>query len=222
MLKTTKIKKKASTQAITTHQEEFWTGNFGNAYTSRNTGDRWIANNVALFARILQRTGEIRSAIEFGANRGLNLQALRILIPNIDLEGLEINERAAGILQKKMGIKVHCKSIFKFKPKRRFELSLIKGVLIHISPDRLQGAYRVLYESSSRFICLAEYYNPTPVTIPYRGHNEVLFKRDFAGEMMEKFSDLRLIDYGFVYHRDPNFPQDDLTWFLLEKIKKGS
>ena len=24
-------------------------------------------------------------------------------------------------------------------------------------------------------------------------------------------------DYGFVYRNDPLFPQDDLTWFLLEK-----
>jgi hypothetical protein len=28
---------------------------------------------------------------------------------------------------------------------------------------------------------------------------------------------LRLVDYGFVYRRDPAHPQDDLTWFLLEK-----
>jgi spore coat polysaccharide biosynthesis protein SpsF len=26
-----------------------------------------------------------------------------------------------------------------------------------------------------------------------------------------------LVDYGFAYHRDPAFPQDDITWFLLEK-----
>jgi len=44
-----------------------------------------------------------------------------------------------------------------------------------------------------------------------------LFKRDFAGEMLERFADLKLLDYGFVYRRDPNFPQDDITWFLLEK-----
>jgi spore coat polysaccharide biosynthesis protein SpsF len=44
-----------------------------------------------------------------------------------------------------------------------------------------------------------------------------LFKRDFAGEMLEQFADLRLIDYGFAYRRDPAFPQDDITWFLMEK-----
>ena len=28
---------------------------------------------------------------------------------------------------------------------------------------------------------------------------------------------LKLIDYGFIYHRDNSFPKDDITWFLLEK-----
>ena len=44
-----------------------------------------------------------------------------------------------------------------------------------------------------------------------------LFKRDFAGELLDAFPSLDLVDYGFVYHRDPNFPQDDMNWFLLEK-----
>ena len=45
----------------------------------------------------------------------------------------------------------------------------------------------------------------------------VLYKRDFAGEMMMKYSDLLLLDYGFVYHRDNHFKGDDFTWFLMEK-----
>ena len=54
--------------------------------------------------------------------------------------------------------------------------------------------------------------------LPYRGHAGKLFKRDFAGELLERYADLSLVDYGFVYRRDPNFRQDDLTWFLLEKL----
>ena len=64
---------------------------------------------------------------------------------------------------------------------------------------------------------VAEYYNPSPVELPYRGHEGKLFKRDFAGELMDRHSTLTLVDYGFAYHRDNCFPQDDLTWFLLEK-----
>ena len=97
------------------------------------------------------------------------------------------------------------------------DLVLIKGVLIHIHPNELQNVYKLLYKASRKYICIAEYYNPSPVEVKYRGHEGKLFKRDFAGEIMEQFSDLELIDYGFVYHRDSNFPQDDTTWFLLEK-----
>jgi len=75
----------------------------------------------------------------------------------------------------------------------------------------------VAHRACNRYICLAEYYNPTPMEVPYRGHSGRLYKRDFAGEMLERFPDLSLVDYGFVYHRDPNFPLDDITWFLLEK-----
>ena len=54
------------------------------------------------------------------------------------------------------------------------------------------------------------------VTVNYRGNSDRLFKRDFAGELMDRYP-LRLIAYGFSYHRDNYFPQDDSTWFLLEK-----
>jgi spore coat polysaccharide biosynthesis protein SpsF len=53
--------------------------------------------------------------------------------------------------------------------------------------------------------------------INYRGNTGKLFKRDFAGEIMEKYKDLELVDYGFIYHRDNIFAGDDFTWFLLEK-----
>jgi spore coat polysaccharide biosynthesis protein SpsF len=44
------------------------------------------------------------------------------------------------------------------------------------------------------------------------------YQRDFAGEMMDSFKpNLRLLDYGFVYHRDAVLPCDDLNWFLMEK-----
>jgi spore coat polysaccharide biosynthesis protein SpsF len=33
---------------------------------------------------------------------------------------------------------------------------------------------------------------------------------------MDRYPDLKLIDYGFHYHRD-RYPQDDITYFLLKK-----
>ena len=79
------------------------------------------------------------------------------------------------------------------------------------------GENEALYRASDRYIIIAEYYNPSPVEVVYRGHSGRLFKRDFAGEMIDKFPKLRVLDYGFVWRRDPVFPQDDTNWFVLEK-----
>ena len=63
-----------------------------------------------------------------------------------------------------------------------------------------------------------EYHNPTPVKIKYRGHANKLFKRDFAGEMLNIYKDLNILDYGFIYSKDPSLKNcDDLNWFLLKK-----
>ena len=200
-----------------TEQEKFWAGTFGDEYIGRNQGKEVAAANLAFFSRILERTQSVRSAIEFGANIGLNLEALRALIPNIELSAIEINQKAVEELGKLGGIKIYPQSILDFQPDSPRDLVLIKGVLIHIDPTRLGQVYDLLYRASNRYICIAEYYNPSPVEVPYRGNREKLFKRDFAGEMLDRFPILRLVDYAFAYHRDVNFPQDDLTWFLLEK-----
>lgn len=34
---------------------------------------------------------------------------------------------------------------------------------------------------------------------------------------MLRYPDLELIDYEFIYRHDPKFPDDDITWFLMEK-----
>ncbi|CAN5233572.1 hypothetical protein BH11PSE11_BH11PSE11_16590 [soil metagenome] len=208
------------TNAFKTEQEQFWAGQFGDEYSDRNQGVGVLAGNLALFHKILCHTQSIGSAIEFGANIGLNLEALRVLIPGIELSAIEINRTAVESLEKLGGIRIYPQSILEFQPDAPRDLSLIKGVLIHINPDSLPQVYDRLYQSSKRYICVAEYYNPSPVEVLYRGNQGKLFKRDFAGEMLDRFADLRLLDYGFVYHRDNHFPQDDLTWFLMEKAPK--
>jgi spore coat polysaccharide biosynthesis protein SpsF len=148
----------------------------------------------------------------------MNLKALKLLYPTIKLKGAEINPAAAARLAELIGAQnVFEGSIFDYPLTDKVDLVLIKTVLIHVNPDRLGAVYEKLYQASSRYILLCEYYNTTPVAISYRGHKDRLFKRDFAGEMLEKYSDLALIDYGFFYHRVPPFMHDDITWFLMEK-----
>lgn len=201
-----------------TEQEQFWAGEFGTEYIDRNKGDALLASNLNFFTHALRSADKFASCIEFGANIGMNLKALQLLHPGLKLQGIEINADAAKELGQVVGKEnVFCESIFNWQPQQSCELSLIKGVLIHINPDKLKDVYQALYQASSRYILVCEYYNPAPVTINYRGHENRLFKRDFAGEMMEIYPALKLIDYGFSYRRDPVFPQDDITWFLLEK-----
>ena len=204
--------------AFKTEQEAFWAGGFGKDYIARNEGTELLASNLNFFSRALQFAGQISSCIEFGANIGMNLRALRLLYPQMLLRGIEINPEAARILAEFIGREnVYEGSIFDWSSEEPADLVLVKGVLIHINPEMLSATYRKLYEASRRWVLLCEYYNPSPMTIPYRGHSDRLFKRDFAGEMLGLFPDLRLVDYGFVYRRDPVFPQDDITWFLMEK-----
>ena len=207
-----------STKSFRTEQENFWAGEFGNNYILRNTGEQRVAGNIALFSKIFANTPSVRSVLEFGSNVGLNLRAIRALLPDLQrLSALEINDRAVEELRTIEDLEVHHTSILEFSPQATWDFVFTKGVLIHINPDELPGVYDKMYAASNRYLCVAEYYNPVPAEIPYRGHVGYLFKRDFAGEILDRFPDLRLISYGFAYHRDPMFPQDDLTWFLLEK-----
>lgn len=200
-----------------TEQEEFWSGKFGEEYINRNRSPEYLASNTALFSKIISKTQNLGSVLEFGANIGMNLEALKTLLPSVSLSAIEINKTSATELHKLGYVEVFNTSILEFEAEKKWDMSLIKGVLIHINPEWLNQVYDRLYQSSHRYICLCEYYNPTPVQIPYRGHENKLFKRDFAGELLDRFPDLTLVDYGFVYRRDNNFKQDDATWFLLEK-----
>ena len=204
-----------------TEQEEFWAGKFGDNYISRNSGQELLASNLNFFSGILKRVSDISSCIEFGANIGMNLKALSLLFPRITLNAIEINAAAAKKLKENLPqTEIYEKSIINFIPPKKADLVLIKGVLIHINPSYLNKVYENLYKSSGRYILLCEYYNRTPTEVDYRGFKDKLFKRDFCGELMDQFVDLQLVDYGFAYHRDKNFPQDDISWFLLEKIAK--
>jgi pseudaminic acid biosynthesis-associated methylase len=200
-------------------QEEFWAGDFGNEYIGRNVGAEIIAANTSLFTKILDNTNRINSVIEFGANVGLNLCALKHLLPNANFSGIEINKNAVIELNKLGFVDVVHDSILEYQISKQHDLVFTKTVLIHIAPNFLPEIYDKLYASSIRYICIAEYYNQDPIEVTYRGHTGKLFKRDFAGDMLKRFPDLKLVNYGFAYQNDPAFPLDDITWFLLEKSR---
>lgn len=200
-----------------TEQERFWAGEFGNDYTNRNSQDLLLRSKLIRLQRILSRTNSVNSIVELGCNRGLNLQALKILNDAFKLEGYEINASAAQEA-KALGIAdIFCGTITQETANNnKFDLAFTSGVLIHIHPDKLNDVYKNLIKLSRRYILIIEYYNPTPTEVTYRGYGERLFKRDFAGELIDTYN-CALIDYGFSYHREELLMNDDSSWFLLEK-----
>lgn len=211
-------KKNAASKPYRTEQENFWAGEFGDDYIARNRSEQLHAANLALFSTVLRRAPGISSLIELGANIGMNMKALRVLLPDASCCGVEINAKAVKQLGRIAGVEAIHGSLFNVKTKPR-DLAFTKGVLIHLNPDLLPKAYDQLAHHGRRYVAIIEYYNPSPVEVSYRGHSGRLFKRDFAGEFMTRHRSYRLLDYGFAYRRDPVFPQDDLTWFVMENTK---
>lgn len=205
-----------------TEQEQFWAGKFGDEYVKRNCEYPIVSGNISFFSDIFRRgisDKDAKSVIEFGSNIGLNLMAIHTIKPEMKLGAIEINSEAVRLLQDNLhdNVKIYQNSILECEIEEKWDIALIKGVLIHINPQELDIVYDKLYQCTNKYIIIAEYYNPTPTVVDYRGEKNKLFKRDFAGEMLDKYSDLELVDYGFVYHRDNMFPMDDVTWFLLKK-----
>lgn len=197
--------------------ESFWKEEFGDEYHERqkNKAKGNVQANMAFFSKILSKTIDVTRIIEFGAGTGQNIDAITRLNDKISTIAVEVNEEAAQQIPNGF---VFRQSIFDFRPpiENQADLVFTKGLLIHLNPEDLRKAYNIIYRSTRRYILIAEYYNPTSVEVNYRGHDGKLWKRDFAGDMLDLYPGLELIDYGFVYHKD-QFPQDDLTWFLMEK-----
>lgn len=199
-----------------TDQEEFWAGDFGTQYVHRNNSDKLLHHKVAMWSRMLRCANNVSSVRELGCNVGLNLLALNRLRPDLELGGIEINKNAAKAAVDLGIATIYNDTILKEINQLKVDLTFTIGVLIHINPDYLDAVYKNLVAGSNRYVLIAEYYNPFPTESEYRGHSGRLFKRDFAGDLMDNYG-LNLIDYGFVYRRDNFSPQDDITWFLLEK-----
>lgn len=200
-----------------TIQEEFWAGQFGNDYAERNVGSKLLAGKLGIWSKLLKSAHGVSSICEFGCNIGLNLSAINMLNPSMKLQGFDINSSAVEKAHQAGFDKVRQQSIIeKISLQKNVDMTFTSGVLIHIAPDMLSKVYENLVRNSSKYIVIVEYYNPHPVEVQYRGHSERLFKRDFAGELIDQFQ-LKLVDYGFSYHRDNICPSDDNTWFLLEK-----
>lgn len=196
-------------------QEEYWKAN--TEYHKRSPGDE--ASNYEFFRKAL-KCADLRwncSILEFGCGTGANLRALKGCFSSPVLTGIEINPEAAKVASQ--DAIVYVGSIFDPLPieleQTEQDLVITKGLLIHVAPADLPNAYRALVDTTSRYLLICEYFSPQPRMINYRGEDDRLWARDFAGELIDRHN-LKLVDYGFVSKRDQH-PQDDINWWLLSK-----
>jgi len=202
------------------NQVSFWRGEFGDGYAARNSADpKTLEQRQAMWRQILAPMAPPpRSILEVGANIGLNLKALSALTP-ADLHAVEPNEKARRVLAESGALPaahVHDATAAALPLQDdAVDFVFTSGVLIHIAPDDLLASCREMFRVSSKYVACAEYFNPTPIEIEYRGHRRVLFKRDFGGFWLDNFPELALVDYGFLWKRATGL--DDLTWWLFCK-----
>ena len=166
------------TNLAKTEQEIFWTGTFGDEYIKRNLGQESSEGRnykyINQFAKIfLNNRIEINSSIEVGANIGINLDSLKILFPKCKTFGIEINEKAHSILKTKHN--AFLGSIYEFEEDEQYELSFSRTVLIHQNEKYLKRFYEKLFNLSSKYILIDEYFSPYPVKVNYRNHDNKLF-----------------------------------------------
>lgn len=187
-----------------------WQGEFGDEYTDRNHVDPQTL--VPAFMEMLCGL-DVVSVLEVGCNRGHNLQAIRAVLPRARLAGVDPNQYALNVAAP--GVELgHANAFHLPYQDGEFDLVFTCGVLIHVAAKDLSRAIKEMYRVSDRYLLVIEYHAPEETPVRYRGHDELLWKRDFGREFMDLYPDLGLVWAGFL-PRDRGF--DDCHWWLFEK-----
>ena len=99
-------------------------------------------------------------------------------------------------------------------PDYSVDLVVTGDLLIHIPDGTLQQLMSELVRVSARWVLSGEYHADEPTEITYRGHEHVLFKRDYGALYQEWFPHLRLAEDRFLT-KDEGF--DRVTYQVFEK-----
>lgn len=206
--------------ASMSEQLERWRGDFGDEYIGRNTASPGaVADAAVALATVLGRVQPApRSILEVGANIGINLRALRFLT-TADLWAVEPNSRARqslvddGVVVSDHALDGHLGQLP--LPDSSVDIAFTRGVLIHVPDSQLDRAYDELYRVSGRYVLSMEYFSQRPEQVTYRGHDDMLFKRDYGSIWIDRFPALQYVANGFFWRRTTGL--DDLNWWLFKK-----
>lgn len=208
-----------------TAQIKIWQGEFGRAYTDRNTlspeqlDKLWLGNygisRSEINREFLAEVPKDARILEVGCNVGNQLLALKELGFR-DLTGVEIQSYAIEVAKKRItGLFIKQASAMDLPFEScTFDLVFTSGVLIHVAPEDLKQAISEIHRCTRQYIWGAEYFSAEPASVTYRGRESLLWKMDYAQLYLSSFADLRLMrEQRLCYLQNENVD----TVFLLGK-----
>jgi len=201
---------------------DVWKSSFGDEYTKRNTPTPNVVRAcTAAWHRIAQgfKGDPPRSALEVGANVGVNLGILASLFPSIRLHAVEPNDLARRTLIREQSLPreqvFDCYAHEIPLPDESIELVFTVAVLMHVPPAWLEASVKEIYRVASKYVLAVEYFSAGPKSVEYRGQMDLLYTNDYGALYLKHFPDLKVLDYGFFWK--PVTGLDNLTWWLFEK-----
>jgi pseudaminic acid biosynthesis-associated methylase len=205
---------------VSAPHEDFWKNKITESYARDNSVfDEQLG--ISAWEIILSTIDKsnISSYLDCGSNIGRNIAFLKKVLPAATSSIVELARGPYDKCLKDFQIDESFLGPLKdVKFERKFDLVFTSGVLIHVNPDDLLESMGRMFDLSSRYILIAEYFNRTPVMVSYRGEDDRLFKRDFGKLFVENF-DCKVLDYGFLWgHVFDNSGFDDVTYWLFEKL----
>ena len=208
---------------MTTAQEFFWQGEFGDQYTDRNLNiDQSTYNKFGITRSKMNQdfldSLELTKVLEVGCNRGEQLNLLWLNDNGTkDFYGIDINEYALHeARENNLNLNVVKGSALDIPFKDNyFDMVYTSGVLIHIHPDNLKQVMTEIYRCSKKYIWGFEYWSLDCQEINYRNNEGFLWKNNFSRLYQEYFSDLKLVKEEFYEYKDGSGNIDNM--FLLSK-----
>lgn len=202
-----------------TPQENFWEHEITDTYVKDNSLFDEELGQIA-WERILSKIdkNDITSYLDCGSNIGRNIAFLKKVLPGAKANIIELAKGPYTKCLETHQIEESFLGAIKLaKFDNKFDLVFTNSVLIHVNPEDLLVSMGRMYDLSSRYILISEYFNRTPVMIHYRGEDDRLFKRDFGKLFIESFN-CELVGYGFLWgYEFDNAGFDDITYWLFEK-----
>ena len=196
-----------------TRLESLWSGEFGDAYLTRN---RLAGTARESFWKSILAEFSPETVLEIGCNVGANLQWIASSLAPKDVYGIDINQAALSELRRSFpGINALWGRARDLPFRDRwFDMVFTMGVLIHQPDSTLPLVMNEIVRCSRQYVLCGEYYAESPTEVAYRGQEGALFKRDYGQLYQELFPELTLVKKGFL-GRDEGW--DDVTCWVFRK-----